>query len=308
MNSSVWILFNVLILSLLALDLFWFNRKAHVVSVKEALGWSAFWIGLAAIFNVVIYYWLGSKLALEFTAGYLIEKSLSVDNLFVFLMLFAYFKVPAIYQHKVLFWGILGAIVFRAIFIFAGIELLNRFSFMVYILGAFLIFAGIKMFFAKEKPLNPEKNVVLAILRLFIPVTNEYHEANFWVKIKGILHATPLFVVLIIVETTDIVFAIDSVPAVLAISKDPFIVYSSNIFALLGLRSLFFALAGVMELFHYLKYGLALILAFVGSKIVISHWYHLDIVLALGIVGFILIASVVLSLSFPKKPQVGVPQ
>ncbi|HET8860892.1 TerC family protein [Marivirga sp.] len=308
MNNTVWILFNALIVFLLALDLLIINRKAHVISVKEALGWSAFWIGLAAIFNVVIYFWLGAELALEFTAGYLIEKSLSVDNLFVFLMLFAYFKVPAIYQHKVLFWGILGAIIFRAIFIFAGIELLNRFSFTVYILGAFLIFAGIKMFFAKEKPLNPEKNVVLAIIRLFVPVTNEYHEGNFWVRIKGVLHATPLFVVLIIVETTDIVFAVDSVPAVLAISKDPFIVYSSNIFAILGLRSLFFALAGIMDLFHYLKYGLALILAFVGTKIVLSHWYHMDIVLSLGIVGFILLASVILSISFPKKSHLDVPK
>lgn len=308
MNNTVWILFNGLILLLLALDLFWFNRKAHTISVKEALGWSAFWIGLAAIFNVVVYYWLGAERALEFTAGYLIEKSLSVDNLFVFLMLFAYFKVPSVYQHKVLFWGILGAIIFRAIFIFAGIELLERFTWTVYILGAFLIFAGVKMFFAKEKPLNPEKNIVLAILRLFIPVTNEYHEGNFWVRIKGVLHATPLFVVLIIVETTDIVFAVDSVPAVLAVSHDSFIVYSSNIFALLGLRSLFFALAGIMDLFHYLKYGLALVLAFVGTKIVLSHWYHMDIALSLGIVGFILLASVVLSLSFPKKPKLGVPQ
>lgn len=305
MNTIVWVLFNVLILFLLAVDLLLVNRKAHVISVKEALGWSAFWIGLAAVFNVVVYFWLGTALAMEFTAGYLIEKSLSVDNLFVFLMLFAYFKVPEIYKHKVLFYGILGAIIFRAIFIFAGIELLNRFSFVVYILGAFLVFAGMKMFFSKEKPMEPENNIVLRMLKKLVPTTFDYHGGNFWVKIRGVLYATPLFAVLLVVETTDIVFAIDSVPAVLAISKNPFIVYSSNIFALLGLRALFFAVAGIMDLFHYLKYGLALILVFVGAKIVISHWYHLDIRLSLGIVGVIILASIVLSLSFPKKSEVG---
>jgi len=301
MSSTVWILFNAFILGLLALDLFWFNRKAHVVSIREALLWSAFWIGLSIAFNIFVYYWLGAESALEFTAGYLIEKSLSVDNLFVFLMLFAYFKVPAIHQHKVLFWGILGAIIFRAIFIFAGIELLNRFQWTVYILGGFLVFAGLKMVFQKEKELQPEKNILLRLIRLLVPVTPDYHEGKFWVKTQGLWHATPLLVVLLIVETTDIVFAVDSVPAVLAVSKDPFIVYSSNIFAILGLRSLYFALSGIMNLFHYLKYGLALILAFVGTKIILTAWWHIDIVWALGIVGSILLISILLSLLFPKK-------
>lgn len=301
MSNTVWILFNALILLLLALDLFWFNRKAHVVSIREALLWSAFWISLSVLFNIFIYYWLGAELALEFTAGYLIEKSLSVDNLFVFLMLFSYFKVPAIHQHKVLFWGILGAIVFRAIFIFAGIELLHRFQWTVYILGGFLVFAGLKMIFQKEKELQPEKNILLRLIRLMVPVTPDYHEGKFWVTTKGILHATPLFVVLLIVETTDIVFAVDSVPAVLAVSTNPFIVYSSNIFAILGLRSLYFALSGIMNLFHYLKFGLALILAFVGTKIILTAWWHIDIAWALGIVGFILLFSILLSLLFPKK-------
>ena len=202
MNSTVWILFNGLILALLALDLFWFNRKAHEIRIRESLSWSAFWIGLAVLFNVFIYYWLGAKSALEFTAGYLIEKSLSVDNLFVFLMLFGYFKVPTIYQHKVLFWGILGAIIFRAIFIFAGIELLNRFHFTIYILGGFLVFAGLKMIFQEEKEIQPERNIVLRLIRKLIPVSTDYHEGNFWVRQKGILHATPMLAVLLIAPTT----------------------------------------------------------------------------------------------------------
>lgn len=304
MNSTAWILFNGLILALLALDLFWFNRKAHEISIKEALAWSAFWIGLAVLFNIFIYYWLGTKAALEFTAGYLIEKSLSVDNLFVFLMLFGYFKVPSIYQHKVLFWGILGAIVFRAIFIFAGIELLNRFHFTVYILGGFLVFAGLKMIFQKEKEIHPEKNPILRLMRKLVPVTSDYHGGNFWVKQRGLLHATPMLAVLLIVETTDIVFAVDSVPAVLAVSKDPFIVYSSNIFAILGLRSLYFALSGIMNLFHYLKFGLALILVFVGAKITLSSWWHLEIGWALGVVGLILFGSILISLLFPQRAHV----
>lgn len=288
---------------MLALDLFAFNRKAHIVSIKEALRWSVFWIALAAIFNVIIYYWKGPDSALEFTAAYLIEKSLSMDNLFVFLMLFRYFDVAPQYRHKILFWGILGAIIFRIIFIIAGIELLERFEFSIYIMGAILIWAGLKMMLQKEKPVQPDKNPFLKLLKRFFPLDSSYKGSRFLIRKKGILYATPLFVVLIVIESTDIIFAVDSIPAVLAVSKDPFIAFSSNIFALLGLRSLFFVLSGMMDKFHLLKTGLSLILIFVGIKIILSYWYHLEIIWTLSLVGVVLIGSVLLSLIFPDEKK-----
>ena len=303
MDSLIWISFIGFILSMLPLDLFAFNRKAHIVSIKEALRWSVFWIALAAIFNVIIYYWKGPDSALEFTAAYLIEKSLSMHNLFVFLMLFRYFDVAPQYRHKILFWGILGAIIFRIIFIIAGIELLERFEFSIYIMGAILIWAGLKMMLQKEKPVQPDKNPFLKLLKRFFPLDSSYKGSRFLIRKKGILYATPLFVVLIVIESTDIIFAVDSIPAVLAVSKDPFIAFSSNIFALLGLRSLFFVLSGMMDKFHLLKIGLSLILIFVGIKIILSYWYHLEIIWTLSLVGVVLIGSVLLSLIFPDEKK-----
>lgn len=290
---------------MLALDLGVFNRKAHVVKIKEALIWSGVWISMALLFNVGIYYWLGPRPALEFLTAYLLEKSLSVDNIFVFLLIFTYFKVPALCQHKVLFWGILGALIMRAIFIAVGVTLIQQFHWIIYVFGAFLVFTGIKMAFQQDKEIHPEKNPVIKLFRRFLPVTQEYDEqSRFFVKKAGILHATPLFIALLVVETTDVIFAVDSIPAVLAITHDPFIVYTSNVFAILGLRALFFALAGIMEMFHYLHYGLAAILVFVGSKMVLTDLYKIPIGIALGVVAGILLLSVVASLMAPKKQAV----
>ncbi|AKQ46070.1 integral membrane protein TerC [Rufibacter radiotolerans] len=303
-----WVAFNAFVLVLLVLDLFVFHRKTHVVKIREALFWSGFWILLSLAFNVFIYFWKGSGPALEFLTAYLIEKSLSVDNLFVFILIFNYFQVPAKYQHKILFWGVLGALFFRAIFILVGVALLAKFHFIVYILGGFLVFTGIKMATsAGGDDIDPDANPVVKFISRYMPVTNRHYEDKFFVKIDKTLFATPLFLVLIMVETTDIVFAADSIPAILAISKDPFIVYTSNVFALLGLRALYFALAGIMQLFHYLHYGLSLILIFIGAKLMLSDFIHINMLIALGVVAFILVASVVLSLMFPKKDAPPVP-
>lgn len=301
-NLMFWVLFNVFVLGMLALDLFVFHRNAHEVKIKEALGFSAFWVALALGFNLLIYYTMGTDPALEFLTAYLIEKSLSVDNLFVFIVLFNYFKIPPIFQHKILFWGIIGALVLRAIFIIVGVALLAKFHFIIYILGAFLIFTGIKMATTSHEPeINPRANPVVKFISRFMPVTNELVGGKFFVKREGMIFATPLFIVLLMVETTDLVFAMDSIPAILAISRDTFIVYTSNVFALLGLRALYFALSGIMQLFHYLHYGLALILVFIGIKLVLSDIYHFDMRYALLIVGGILALSVIASLVFPKK-------
>jgi tellurite resistance protein TerC len=296
-----WAGFNIFVLAMLALDLGVFNRKAHVISVKEALVWSAVWIGLACLFGLGLYYYEGKQIALEFFAGYLIEKSLSVDNLFVFILLFTYFRVEPILQHKVLYWGILGALVMRAILIVVGAMLIAKFHWIIYIFGGFLIFTGFKMAFSKDDEDAPTENFVVKLFRRFFPVVHEYHEDKFFIKKDGRKFATPLFIVLIIVETTDLVFALDSIPAIFAVSKDPFIVYTSNVFAILGLRSLYFALAGVMNMFHYLKLGLAIILAFVGLKMVMSDIYHVPIGIALGVIAGVLTLSVVASLIWPKK-------
>jgi tellurite resistance protein TerC len=288
---------------MLVLDLTVFHRKAHTIKFKEAVGWSIFWISLAAIFAVIVYFWHGKATSLDFVTGYLIEESLSVDNLFVFLLIFKFFKVPGQFQHKVLFWGIIGALVMRFIFIFAGVALINRFHWIIYVFGVFLVYTGIKLFKQTDSDVKPEQNPVLKAFRKFMPVTKDYVGGKFFVRDKG-LYATPLFLVLLVIETTDVVFAADSIPAILAITRDPFIVYTSNVFAILGLRSLYFALAGMMELFHYLHYGLAVILTFIGIKMLISNFVHLPTAIALGVVAGVLAASVGASLMWPKKTAV----
>jgi tellurite resistance protein TerC len=285
---------------MLVLDLGVFHRRAHTVKFREALIWSVAWIALAAIFTVIIFFWHGRTPALEFLTGYVIELSLSVDNLFVFLLIFRFFQVPAIHQHKVLFWGILGALIMRAIFIAAGVSLIERFHWIIYVFGAFLIYSGIKLFFQDEAEIHPEKNPVLRLFRRWVPVTKDYVGNKFFVRSPG-LYATPLFVVLLVVETTDLLFAVDSIPAILAITRDAFIVYTSNVFAILGLRSMYFALAGMMEMFRYLHYGLSLVLVFVGAKMLVSHYVEIPTYLALTAVAGVLVISVVASMVNPKK-------
>lgn len=299
----LWILFNVLVITLLVLDLCVFHRKAHVVQIKEALLWSGFWISLALIFSLFIYRMHGQGAALEFLAGYLIEKSLSVDNLFVFLLIFTYFRIPPLYQHRILFWGILGAVVVRAIFIFAGVALIRQFHWVIYLFGAFLVLTGIKMALQKDEEIHPENNPVLKLFRKWMPITDRIEDGRFFVKVDGKRYATPLFVVLLVVETTDVIFAVDSIPAILSITLDPFIVYTSNVFAILGLRALYFALAGMMRLFHYLHEGLSFILIFVGVKMLISDIYKIPVGIALGAVAGILVISVIASLLRPRPME-----
>lgn len=285
---------------MLVLDLGVFHRRAHTVKFREALAWSGAWIALAAIFAVVIFFWHGRTPALEFVTGYVIELSLSVDNLFVFLLIFRFFQVPAIHQHKVLFWGILGALIMRAIFIAAGVSLIQRFHWIIYAFGAFLVYSGIKLFFQEEAEIHPEKNPVLRLFRRWVPVTQDYVGNKFFVRSAG-LYATPLFVVLLVVETTDLLFAVDSIPAILAITRDAFIVYTSNVFAILGLRSMYFALAGMMEMFRYLHYGLSLVLISVGAKMLLSHYFEIPTPVALAAVAGLLAISVIASMANPKK-------
>jgi TerC family integral membrane protein len=295
-----WILFNVFVVVMLVLDLGVFHRNTHTVKYREALIWSAVWIALAAIFAVVVYFWHGRTPSLEFVTGYVIELSLSVDNLFVFLLIFRYFQVPPGHQHKVLFWGILGALIMRAIFIAAGVGLIQRFHWIVYVFGAFLVYSGIKLLRQGEAEIHPEKNPVLRLFRRWVPVTKDYEGDKFFVRRTG-LFATPLLVVLVVVETTDLLFAVDSIPAILAITRDAFIVYTSNVFAILGLRSMYFALAGMMEMFRYLHYGLSVVLMFVGTKMMLSHYYEVPTAVALGAVAGILLLSVVVSVLRPKS-------
>ena len=302
-SLTLWIIFNVFIVAMLIVDLMVFNRKEHEISIKESLIWTGVWILLACIFGVGLYFYMDPTSSLDFFTGYLIEKSLSVDNIFVFILVFSYFGVPAKYQHKVLFWGIFGALVFRFVFIFLGVALIERFEWIIYIFGAFLVYTGIKMAFETDKEVHPEKNPILKLTRKFIPVTNKFHGPDFFAKVDGKLMATPLFVVLIVIETTDIVFAVDSIPAILAITTDQFLVYSSNAFAILGLRALYFALNGVMKMFSYLHYGLAAILSFVGIKMLIADFYHVPTPWALGFVGAALVISVAASILFPKEAE-----
>jgi tellurite resistance protein TerC len=296
-TALLWIGFNLFILLLLVVDLKVFNRKPHEISIGESLTWSAVWVAISLAFNVLVYFWYGHESALQFFTGYLIEKSLSVDNLFVFLLLFSYFKVPNKYQHEVLFWGILGALVMRGLLIFLGASLIARFEWILYIFGAFLVITGVKMALQKgKKEVHPERNIFVRFFKRFFPVTMGYHQEKFFVKIDGKRYGTLLIVVLIVIETTDLLFAVDSIPAIFAITRDPFIVYTSNVFAILGLRSLYFALAGMMDLFHYLSHGLAIILAFVGFKMLLVEYVHISIGVALGVVGAVLLVAIVASL------------
>jgi tellurite resistance protein TerC len=297
----LWVGFNVFVLAMLALDLGVFHKKAHVVTFKESITWTVVWISLALFFNLGVWHYMGPQKGLEFFTGYLIEKSLSVDNVFVFALLFTYFAVPPLYQHKVLFWGILGALIMRAIMIFLGVALIERFTWVIYIFGAFLILTGIKMIVKREEEIHPERNPLVRWFKKLMPVTNDYRGARFFVRENGVRMATPLFVVLLLVEFSDLIFAVDSIPAIFAVTTDPFIVYTSNVFAILGLRSLYFALAGVMDKFHYLKIGLGVVLSFVGVKMLLGHSpYKIDTLVSLGVIVTVLAASVVASLLWPK--------
>jgi len=313
MDHSIWLWigFNMFVLALLALDLGVFHRKAHAVSGREALIWSGVWISLSLVFNGVIYFfwdrmmpessYTNSEAALAFFTGYLIEKSLSVDNIFVFILIFSFFAVPAAYQHRVLFWGILGALVMRGTLIAIGAALLKEFHWVIYVFGAFLIFTGIRMATHREEDLHPERNPVVKFFRKFMPVTETFEKDHFFVRHAGKLMATPLFLILLIVESTDLVFAVDSIPAIFAVTQDPFIVYTSNIFAILGLRALYFLLANVMDKFEYLKLGLSAVLTFIGIKMVIVDFYHIPVGASLAVVAGILTISVVASLWKSRK-------
>jgi len=296
-----WVVFNIFVLGMLALDLGVFHREAHVIKIKEALVWSAVWVTLALLFNLGIYFWRGPETALEFLTGYLIEKSLSVDNIFVFLLIFSYFGVPSLHQHKILFWGILGALIMRAVFIATGVTLIEKFHWIMYIFGAFLILTGIRMALQKDRKINPERNPLLRLFRRWVPVTEDYVEGRFFAKRAKRYLATPLFIVLLVIETTDVIFAVDSIPAILAITLDPFIVYTSNVFAILGLRALYFAVAGIMGLFHHLHYGLSAVLVFVGIKMLLADLYKIPVSIALSVVGGILLISVMGSVFDKKK-------
>lgn len=302
----LWVGFNVFVLALLALDLGVFHRKSHVVSVKEAAGWTAVWVALAVAFGTGVYFWSGGEKALEFFTGYLIEYSLSIDNIFIFVLLFTYFAVPAAYQHRVLFWGILGALIMRGILIVVGAALIEQFHWIIYVFGAFLIFTGIRMGLHKddENEVHPEGNLLVRLFRRIMPVTHDNHGAKFFVREAGRLAATPLFLVLLIVESTDLIFAVDSIPAIFAVSHDPFIVYTSNVFAILGLRSLYFMLSGVMDKFYYLKTGLAVVLTFVGVKMLLTDTaFKIPIGASLGVIAGVLGIAVIASLIRSRRQE-----
>jgi len=298
-----WVGFFAFMLAMLALDLFVLNRKAHIVKTREALLQTGMWVSLAVIFGIGVYFVRNSKTALEFFTAYIVEYSLSVDNLFVFLIIFSYFKVPVKYEHKVLFWGILGALIMRITFILAGITLIQKIHWIIYIFGAFLIYTGIKILVSKDEEVHPEKNPVLKIFRKLMPVSKDYVEGKFFIKEAGRLFATPLFVVVLVLESTDVVFATDSVPAVLAITRDPFIAYTSNVFAILGLRSLFFALSGLMRMFHYLSHGVSFILVFVGVKMLISERFEIPSWISLMVIITILTIAIIASVIKTRREQ-----
>jgi len=286
---------------MLALDLGVFQRKKHIISIKEALIWSAVWTALAILFNVFIYSEMGEQKALEFLTGFLIERSLSVDNIFVFVLLFSYFKVPEIYQHKVLFWGVIGALILRAILIAIGSVMVAKFGWIIYLFGAFLLYTGFKMAFQGDTEIDPENNYFIRLFKKVFPVTHEYHEDKFFVNINGKKFATLLFIVLVSIEFTDLIFAFDSIPAIFAVTSDPFIIYTSNIFAILGLRTLYFAISGIIHKFHYLKVGLSMILIFIGFKMLIVDLYKISIEFSLLFIAIILAASIVFSILKPLK-------
>ena len=319
MNVSIgfWIGFIVFVVTMLSLDLFVFHKKDKAINIKEALLWSVFWIGLAIVFNVGVWYYLGKTKALEFLTGYLIEESLSVDNLFVFIMIFGFFKIEPKFQHKILFWGIIGAILMRAVFIFAGVALIQQFAWIMYLFGAFLVYTGISLVFEKENDdYNPNNNVMIRWFKKVFPITEDMSKPDFFVRKEVIrdnknvklLHATPFFIALLVIEASDLIFAVDSIPAVLSVSKDIFIVYTSNIFAILGLRSLYFALSGIMDYFHYLKYVLSGILTFIGIKMCVNEFcsefgytFHISNFVSLGVIVTFLTVSIVLSIALKKK-------
>jgi tellurite resistance protein TerC len=309
MSSStwLWIGFSVFILLMLSLDLGLLNRKAHTIKYREAAIWSVVWVTLASLFAGLVFYYQGSTRGLEFVTGYLIELSLSVDNLFVFLLIFSYFKVPAKYQHRVLFWGVMGALVMRLTMIFVGAALIQRFEWIIYIFGAFLVYTGIKMFRQEELDLQPEDNPVVRLVTRYIPITHHYEEQKFFTRVNGKLTGTLLLLVLVIVEVTDLVFAVDSIPAIFAITTNTFIVYTSNVFAILGLRSMYFLLAGVVEKFQYLKMGLAIVLTFIGLKmLVVAVGVHIPIWISLVFVAVVLLGSVAASLIWPKDCEMDI--
>lgn len=295
-TPALWIAFNLFVLAMLALDLGVFNRKAHAVRPREAAIWSAVWIGLALTFNAVVYLWQGPEVGLQFLTGYLIEKSLSVDNIFVFVLLFAAFGIPAAYQHRVLFWGVLGALVMRGALIGLGTALIASFSWVLYIFGAFLVITGIRMARPTQHEMHPNQNPVVRLAHRLFPVTEGFEGARFVVRRGRRIYVTPLLIALVLVETTDLVFALDSIPAIFSITLDPFIVYTSNVFAILGLRSLYFLLAGAVQRFRYLKYGLAAVLVLVGVKMLIADIYHVPIALSLGLIAVFLAIAIVASL------------
>jgi tellurite resistance protein TerC len=291
-----WGGFIAFVLAMLAIDLGLFHRKTHAIGLREAAIWSGVWVALAAVFNVLVYVWFGSQRALEFTTGYLIEKALAVDNIFVFVVIFAAFAVPAAYQHRVLFWGVLGALGMRAAFIFAGSAFLHAFHWAIYVFGAILAVTGVKLLVQRHHEVHPERNVFVRLFQKILPIAPEYDGARFTVRRNGRWYGTPLLLALVTVEITDVIFAVDSIPAIFAVTTDPFIVFTSNIFAILGLRSLYFLLAGVIEKFVYLKVGLSLVLIFVGAKMLAMDVYKLPIVASLGIIAAILAGSILLSL------------
>ncbi len=313
----IWLGFLGLIAALLALDLGVLNRRAHVISIKEALGWTAFWIALALIFNAGVYYlyehhWFdigrqigselsGRKAALQFFTGYIVEKSLSLDNIFVIAMIFAYFKIPLKYQHRLLFWGVLGAVVMRGAMIFAGITLINKFQWMIYVFGALLIFTSLRMLLVRDESIDPEKNILVRVLRRICPMTMEIKDHHFFTRIDGRLMATPLCTALMAVESADVLFAVDSVPAVIAVTRDPFLVFTSNVFAILGLRSLYFALAAMLDRFRHMKFSLVFLLAFIGVKMMLSHHYQIPTIVSLSVIVGILSVGIIVSVIAGRK-------
>jgi len=313
-TTALWIIFNLFILVMLALDLGVFHRRVKAYSLRDAIFWSAVWTALALAFNVSMLWWYNPAhlanspevrrtLALEFFTGYVIERSLSFDNIFVFAVLFSYFRVEPRFQHRVLFWGILGALVMRGVMIWLGVELIARFEWILYVFGAFLVWTGAKMLFHKPEDIEPEKNPVLRLARKFLPITPAYEGQKFFLRHEGIWKATPMFLVLLVVETTDVAFALDSIPAIFAITKDPFIIYSSNVFAILGLRALYFLLAAILPYFRYLSAGLSIVLMFIGVKMLAEKWVHISTAVSLGIVGGVLAAAVVASLAAAKAEK-----
>lgn len=301
-NAWWWLFFNIFVAVMLVLDLGFFHRRAQALSLRKALAWSGLWISLAAAFAVLIFYSHGRQAALDFSTGYIIELSLSADNLFIFLLIFRYFHLPEPAQYRVLFWGIVGAIAMRAGFIFAGVGLIRRFHWIIYVFGALLVYSGARLLFQGEVKVQPEKNPLLRAFRRVLPVTDDYVDGRFFVR-RGKLFATPLLLVLLVVETTDVIFAVDSIPAVLSITLDPFIVYTSNIFAILGLRSLFFALAALMDIFEYLHYGISCVLIFVGVKMLVSHYYHIRTETSLAVIGGVLLITILASVLRRSQPE-----